>query len=312
MLPPAKTFVLSGYIHGQQPGYPQVVNQSGDPAGNVEMFDQNNGKFTARVTCTVCTIKSRSGDPRRDYEYGELTLTVNGDKHDVSVPTSQISVPVKVTYESSKPDFVTANGDATTAAGQRGGRRPQRNMPVFVRLFSLSKLHNDAFSMFSGGPDNPEVFVQGVEFGKYSVEVQAPGGGWYISQVHYGGTNLDDEPIDIQAGPAQAIEIVLKDDAASLSGSVTGVDDPTQAVTVLVIPARVSARTRSFPVTGNSTFQASGMAPGNYKVYAFDSVKDLEYANPEVMKVYSSLATDVTLEPSGTATTNVTLIKRAQ
>jgi hypothetical protein len=54
------------------------------------------------------------------------------------------------------------------------------------------------------------------------------------------------------------------------------------------------------------------MAPGNYKVYAFDSVKDLEYANPDAMKVYSSLATDVTLEPSGTATTNVTLIKRAQ
>src|SRR4051812_5546351 len=165
-LPPAKTFVISGSINGTQPGFPQIVNQSGDQAGNVELFDQNTGKFSARVTCTVCTIKTRSGNPREDFQYGELTLTVNEDKHDVHVPMSPVSVPVKIEYQSSKPDFVTANGDTATQTGQRGGRRPQRNSPVSLRLNSLSKLHNDAFTGFGGNPDSPEMFLQNIEFGK--------------------------------------------------------------------------------------------------------------------------------------------------
>ncbi len=314
-LPPAKTFVLAGYIRGEQPGYPQIVNQAGDVAGVVEVFDQNTGKFSARVTCSMCTIKSRSGDPRRDFEYGEQTLAVNGDKRDVNVTMSRISIPVKVTYNGTKPDFVTANGDATTPAGTRGsgrGRAQNRNAGVFLRLISLSKTHSDAFSAFGGGPDAPENFMQNVEFGKYDAEVFAQGGGWYVSSVTYGSTNLDDEPANIVPGASQGIEVVLKDDVASLSGNVTGVDDQNQAVTVVLVPARASARVRTFPVTGNGTFQASNLAPGNYKLYAFDSIKDLEYANPDAMKVYSASATDVVLEPNGAGTANVVLIKRAQ
>ena len=315
-LPPAKSFTISGFVNGSNPGYPQIVNESGVQAGTVEMWDQNNGKFTAKVTCSVCTIKARSGNPRTDQEYGELTLTVNEDKHDLRVNMAQLQVPVTVDFQSSKPDFVDPNGNAVTPAGPngRGQRRTgqQRNGNVFLRLFSLSKVHPDGFSTFNGNPDNPEMMLQNVEFGKYQVEVQAGGGGWYIASIHYGPTNLDDEPIDIQPGPPQSIEIVMKDDVASLSGNVTGNDDANAKVTVLLIPARASARIRNFPVSGNGTFQAGNLAPGQYKLYAFDNINDLEYANPEVMRQYSSKGVDVTLDSNGTASVNVPLTKRAQ
>jgi hypothetical protein len=183
---------------------------------------------------------------------------------------------------------------------------------VFLRLISLNKVHPDAFSGFGGGPDNPEMFLQNVEFGKYSAEVQASGGGWYVASVKYGSTNLDDEPIDIEPGPSQAIQIVMKDDVASISGTVQGNDDANAAATVIVAPARASARVRSFPVTGNGTFSAGNLAPGLYKIYAFDSITGLEYANPEAMKQYSSAAVEVTLDSNGTGTATVPLIKRAQ
>ena len=311
-LPPAKIFHISGVITGSEPGYPQIVNQSGDQAGTMEVYDQNTGKFSAKVTCTVCTIKARAGNPRTEFEYGEQTLTLDEDKRDVRVAMSPLSVPVKVTQESSKPDFVNAEGQAVAPSTGRGrpGRLAQRNGQVFLRLISLSKIHNDAFSGFGGSPDNPDMFLQNVEFGKYAVEVNASGGGWYVASVTYGATNLDNDPIDIEPGPSQPIEIVMKDDVASLSGTVTGNDDANQSATVLVVPARASARIRSFPVTGNGTFQASNLAPGQYKVYCFDSIKDLEYANPEVMKQYSGSATDVSLDPNNTGSVTVQMIKR--
>jgi hypothetical protein len=310
-LPTAKTFQISGVVTGSQPGFPQVVNQSGDTAGQTEQFDPATGKFIAKVTCNICTIKARSGFAR-EFQYGEVTVNLNGDKNDIRVPMSPVSVPVDVQLQSSKPDFVTANGDATTPAGQRGARRPQRNGQVFLRLISLSKVHPDAFSGFGGGPDNPEMFLQNVEFGKYMVEVQASGGGWYVASVRYGSTNLDDEPIDIEPGPAQPIEIVMKDDVASLSGTVQGNDVANASATVIVAPQRASARVRSFPVTGNGTFSANNLAPGLYKVYAFDTISNLEYANPEAMKQYSSGAVEVTLDANGTGTVTVPLTKRAQ
>ena len=313
-LPPAKIFHISGVITGSEPGYPQIVNQSGDQAGTMEVYDQNTGKFSAKVTCTVCTIKARAGDPRTEFEYGEQTLTLNEDKRDVHVAMSPLSVPVKVTQESSKPDFVSAEGQAVTASTGRGrpGRLAARNGQVFLRLISLSKLHNDAYSGFGGSPDNPDMFLQNVEFGKYVVEVNASGGGWYVASVTYGATNLDNDPIDIEAGPSQPIEIVLKDDVASMSGTVTGNDDANQSATVIVVPARASARIRTFPVTGDGTFQANNLAPGQYKIYCFDSIKDLEYANPEAMKQYSGSATDLSLDPNGTGSVTVQMIKRAE
>lgn len=312
-LPAAQTFLITGVVVGTSPGFPQVYNQSGDIAGNTEQFDQATGKFAARVTCNICTLKVRAGN-FREQQYGELTINLNGDKHDINVPMSEIQIPVHITQESSKPDFVTANGDATSAAGQRGGRgRPTaRGGNVFLRLISQSKLHPDAFSNFGGGPDSPEMTMQNLEFGKYNVEVQASGGGWYVASVHYGSVNLDDEPINVQPGPTQAIEIIEKDDVASLTGQVAGNDDPNAAATVIMLPERASMRVRSFPVTGNGSFSASNLAPGKYRIFAFDTISNLEYANPDVMRQYSGQAVEVTLESNGTGTANPTLVKRTQ
>jgi hypothetical protein len=58
--------------------------------------------------------------------------------------------------------------------------------------------------------------------------------------------------------------------------------------------------------TGNRAFR--GLPPGNYKVFAFDSVEELEYGNPEVMAKYNAKAATVTVTAGESATVTVELI----
>jgi hypothetical protein len=58
--------------------------------------------------------------------------------------------------------------------------------------------------------------------------------------------------------------------------------------------------------TGNREY--GGLAPGNYKVFAFDSIEGIEYGNPEAMEKYASKSATVTVTPNGNAAVAVDLI----
>ena len=53
---------------------------------------------------------------------------------------------------------------------------------------------------------------------------------------------------------------------------------------------------------------APGLAPGDYKLFAFDSVEQIEFRNPEVLDQYSSKAVQVTLTARGKANATLELV----
>ncbi|MFI5106475.1 MAG: hypothetical protein ACHP79_16245, partial [Terriglobales bacterium] len=53
-----------------------------------------------------------------------------------------------------------------------------------------------------------------------------------------------------------------------------------------------------------------GLAPGDYKVFAFDSTDGLEYTNPSVLSRYSSKAARVSIMPKATSSVSADLIHK--
>ena len=97
------------------------------------------------------------------------------------------------------------------------------------------------------------------------------------------------------------LEIVLSATAGSITGTVADKDGkPVVSATVALIPKEGGStytNTRSTDENGTFTFQ--GLKPGDYRVFAWEDIEDGAYNNPEFLKVWSSRATDVTLDPSG-------------
>jgi hypothetical protein len=62
----------------------------------------------------------------------------------------------------------------------------------------------------------------------------------------------------------------------------------------------------------NVELQTGGIAPGAYKVFAFDAIDSVDYRNPESLAQYASRAASVTVAPNGTASVNVELIRTGE
>jgi len=137
-----------------------------------------------------------------------------------------------------------------------------------------------------------------VDPGKYAVDLM-PHGRWYVQSAVYGETNLLSDDLTVVPGQNYPMEIVLRDDGATLTGNVKSTDGTSAPATILVVPQPASQRgtrvVQSFPQNG---FTQKGIAPGEYLVFAFDHADKIEYANPEVLQPYASQAGHVTLLPN--------------
>jgi hypothetical protein len=168
--------------------------------------------------------------------------------------------------------------------------------------------------------DNRELAILTPGPGRYRA-VLSPNYGFYVQSATCGDVDLLREPLVVGSGGAMPpIEVTLRDDAGSLevkfnpppeSGAqvlVVADDRPAQSPQVAYVPAPPSRQTGIRSINQGSMTGIPNLAPGNYTVYAFDRIDELEYANPEVMQKYQTRATHVTIHPSAKTNATVELI----
>jgi hypothetical protein len=138
--------------------------------------------------------------------------------------------------------------------------------------------------------------------GVYSVEVY-PNGPYYVQSARSGSVDLLVQNLTVEPGGSnQPIQVVLRDDFASLEGSLTfGAES--ESATIMIIPANSltnSTQQRQNVMVANRarTFQMPQLAPGEYKVLAVENPDEFEYGNPDVMRKYLSKAREVSLVPN--------------
>jgi len=162
-----------------------------------------------------------------------------------------------------------------------------------------------------GPPENRSFAIRNLEPGAYKAQVR-PNGPWYVESARCGQTNLlTQELVVASGGLGQPIEVVLRDDFATLEATVSSDGHPAPA-TVLPIPENSPTAATTVFANDAGNLPKMSLAPGEYRVFAFDRTEGLEYANPEAMRPYLSKAQFIRLAPNGKATIHLELQRRGE
>ena len=213
---------------------------------------------------------------------GEANIDVgSADVRNVVVPLSEpVQVPIMITGGTS---------------GQSG------TPPVTVQLISsgpgrLSQVN----PVFVSSRDRNAPLGAGAPPGPYHVTVNVPGSDC-VESITSGSTDLSSSDYVVPAGSSPApINVELRSDCSSIEVSATN----QQQTTAVVVAGGVHKLEPLVSVVGSSDTPAEvRLTPGEYDVFAFSDLTELEYGNPEVLKNYKSQ--HVSLSPNQKAAINV-------
>ncbi len=276
-----------------------------------------NGRFRlSGLTPGQYSVMASHPDPNHQPLLGEELVSVSqADVANVQILMQQPqAIPVQIQVVKTKDEAANPHLRQVIESSGIGPAGPQPNSgpSVPVGNIQLTPTRRAGYGMNyaqanpNGLGPNEQLAIKNAFPGTYRVAVQ-PFQPYYIESMRSGSVDLLDQPLTIASGGAVApIQITLRDDSANLTVKVMQDGQPATGGAVLVIPAAHPSET-DYPRLwdGGNQLTVSGLAPGDYRVYAFDSVENLEYANPEAMRAFAAQSQQVTLEPNGS--TNVTL-----
>ena len=154
--------------------------------------------------------------------------------------------------------------------------------------------------------DDQDLVLDNVQPGSYRVIVTPTHG--YVAAMSANSVDLLRQPLVVgPGGPGGPIDITLRDDAATLTGTVSSPNstatqsDPNTIFAILCIPLDTNSAMQMPGVVANQgKFTIPNLAPGEYLVLAMgltqnNSIPAIEYQNPDVLREYQTKGTTVTL-----------------
>jgi len=164
---------------------------------------------------------------------------------------------------------------------------------------------------------NPEAdgsfSVTGVTPGTYRLSVANLPRNNYLKSARLGGVDILNGGLRIDSAPNGALDIVLATTPGTLEATV--VDDrqlPVSAVTVALVPDGAQQKRydiyRSGTSDGSGRLRLENVVPGDYRIYAWESVESGAWTDPDFMRSYQNNGVTVHIGENGQASTNVKLI----
>jgi hypothetical protein len=281
-------FIFMADPTGEQLNLPVRLNQ---PAGTFEVKSVPAGAYV---------LHSQAAFGAGHNLIAELPLNVTANITSVRLvlePALAIPVVVRLETTRSHPE-------------QEASSKIKGYVPVRFGLHSGDS--RDWYTQPESTDDPNKFLLKNVPTGKYVLELIAVYGG-YIQSAKYGNTDLLREEFVVARGtPDTAIEIVMRDDSATLNVGLHA-DNPLQRTTILVAADFAPFQPPKMQVVlGSGPITISELAPGAYKVFAFDSVDQIEYTKPEALAQYAAKAVPVNLAPNGHAQVSLDLVRAGE
>ena len=302
-------YKIAGSIAGLSPEQGiglQLTTASGDMLNVPEQVQSMTGTFEVdAVPPGSYVLKAFSQGRPGESLRASVPVTVATNVNNVRLTLEPVvSIPIVVRQEGRTDD------SSPNSSGGRINRYSRMEVPVSVHLSAAGQSlgSSDVYSTLRLSGDQRVPVLENVEPGQYDVEF-LPQGGWYVQSADYAGVNLLTDKMIVGSRPSGGIQIVLRDDGATLAGTAKlANDDDSGYVSVLIIPQRAPRESKVIPVFGEGTFHVDGLPPGDYSVLAARNLDGLEYSNAEALRPYLSQATHVTLSASQTTKVDLTPI----
>jgi hypothetical protein len=253
---------------------------------------------------------------------GTTNLTVRGGPATGAtmtlLPNASIIVALHEEFQSAATlDYVKS----FTSGEPQSGRRPNF---LNVNLVPLEEFGYTPGATLrpDTGPEDESLVIENVHPGEYRVEVNSPVG--YVASLTSGGTDLLRKPLVVSPGSVPPpIEITLRDDGATVEGTVEGIEaaERFKPAAVYFLPLadgggrfRIAwiGYSQSNQVT-TATFRAEQLAPGGYRVLALDhQAPELEYATEEELAKYESKTQALHVDAGQKTRIQLSLIGRSE
>ncbi len=174
--------------------------------------------------------------------------------------------------------------------------------PVGVTFWRGTRALPAADGTFATGGEPP---------GRYFVSMNDPAG-WHLARVDYGGRNVADEPIDLDASDLTDLVVTFTDKTTRLGGSIVdSTGAPDSRASIIVFPADSATwrqgifslrRVRLVEATPAGTYEFAGIPAGDYFLVAIESRLATDWEDPAFLDRLTSGATRVTLAAGDTKT----------
>jgi protocatechuate 3,4-dioxygenase beta subunit len=150
----------------------------------------------------------------------------------------------------------------------------------------------------------------------YAVAVTSDKGDVYVKSVRFGNTDYTDSNVEVGPGGGGELAIKLSGGGGEIKGTVESADHfPATGVTVVLIPntpRRELSRLYKVATTDDKgAFTLSGIAPGGYRVFAWEDVDTNAWREPEFLRPIESLGQEISIEQSSHLTVSLSPIPKA-
>ena len=247
----------------------------------------------------------------QDSASGQVNLRVAGAAAEGSALTlgrnSSLTLEVKEEFTRTQ-EVVRCGGEVQRAGCTRG---PGAYLDPMLEPV-------DEFEAFGGGavrpqnnPNDNSLVMENVLPGRYWLRLSSSRG--YVAAATFGGIDLLHEPFEVGTGANIPVEITMRDDTATLDGTVTGGTSQSPQIPqgwVYCVPIDDSPGHYQESVAGlDGKFTFPEIAAGTYRVMAFASAKaEIPYRDPEAMRAYESRGQVVQLAAGQSASVQLQVI----
>jgi len=256
--------------------------------GTVEVRDLTPGTYTVIVTPQPDPASLRGGVlPSRDT----ATATIPVTNADVENIVWTVAPPFAIKGR------ITVDGAAPAAA------------PV-LRV-SLRPDIPGAVPQAEPPDSSGTITITNITPGDYRVQFTPPAP-LYIKEIRLGGEDVLGKLLHFTGSDPGMMEVVLSSKGAQVTGSLT--DDRLQPVPtsqVILVPDRLRDRVDLYKMArtdANGRFTFSNIPPGDYKVFAWETLDNYAWFDPDVLRQSEQKGKSVRLQESSRETVDVKII----
>jgi len=170
----------------------------------------------------------------------------------------------------------------------------------------------------ASGGENAEIkpdgtFVLPVFEGNYRVRLFGYPQGYYVKSARQGGSEVLESGLTIsRSQPPAQLEVVLSPQGGRVDGTALEAQHPASGIRVVLVPdppRRDREEMYSIATTDDfGRFSLSGLPPGNFKLFAWETVPATDYTDPDFLRAFEDRGTPVRIEEAQQQTVQLEVI----